>query len=155
RTCPAATTSSTATARRASSGTTPVALYHDLVFNLFLSDLDQELGSAAANSVLVRYAASQDRSRLRDSLASIPGVVASATRAPCTGPPTRSTASSTPSSASCADHVLRGAPDAFNPDVTRLVADLRGELGERDFEIAYGAGRSLGSCGRARPRGRS
>jgi len=42
-----------------------------------------------------------------------------------------------------AAHALRGAPDAFNPDVIRLVEDLRGEMGERDYEAAYAAGRGL------------
>lgn len=42
-----------------------------------------------------------------------------------------------------ATHALRGAPDAFNPDVLRLVEDLRGALGEREYEAAYAAGRSL------------
>src|SRR5262245_51994474 len=42
-----------------------------------------------------------------------------------------------------AAHTLRGAPDAFNPDVVRLVEDLRGEMGERDYEAAYAAGRGL------------
>lgn len=38
---------------------------------------------------------------------------------------------------------LRGAPDRFNPDVVRLVEELRGELGERDHEASYGYGRGL------------
>jgi predicted ATPase/DNA-binding SARP family transcriptional activator len=42
-----------------------------------------------------------------------------------------------------AAHALRGAPDAFNPDVVRLVEDLRSELGERDYEAALAAGRGL------------
>ena len=43
-----------------------------------------------------------------------------------------------------AAHAIRGAPDAFNPDVKRLTGELRDELGERDHETAYAAGRSLG-----------
>ena len=42
-----------------------------------------------------------------------------------------------------AAHALRGAADAFNPDVVRLVDDLRGELGERHHETAYAAGQAL------------
>jgi ATP/maltotriose-dependent transcriptional regulator MalT len=42
-----------------------------------------------------------------------------------------------------AAHVLRGAPDAFNPDVARLIGDLRDELGERDHDSVYAAGRAL------------
>ena len=41
-----------------------------------LPELDRQLGTTTANSVLVRYAADQDRSRLRRRLGSIPGVVA-------------------------------------------------------------------------------
>lgn len=37
---------------------------------------------------------------------------------------------------------LRGAPDAFNPDVARLSAWLRAELGDA-YDAAYAAGRGL------------
>jgi len=46
-----------------------------------------------------------------------------------------------------AAHALRGAPDAFNPDVTRLAEDLRCTLGERAYEAAYAAGRGLDRAG--------
>ncbi len=42
-----------------------------------------------------------------------------------------------------AAHALRGAPDAFNPDVVALAADLSGELGERAHQAAYDRGRGL------------
>jgi hypothetical protein len=42
-----------------------------------------------------------------------------------------------------AAHALRGAPDAFNPDVVRLVQDLRGALGERAYRAAYARGGGL------------
>jgi predicted ATPase/DNA-binding SARP family transcriptional activator len=42
-----------------------------------------------------------------------------------------------------AAHALRGAPDAFNPDVARLARELRGELGERAYQAAYGRGHGL------------
>jgi tetratricopeptide (TPR) repeat protein len=42
-----------------------------------------------------------------------------------------------------AAHALRGAPDAFNPDVVRLVQDLRGALGERAYQGTYARGRRL------------
>ncbi|HZD73701.1 MAG TPA: BTAD domain-containing putative transcriptional regulator [Actinomycetota bacterium] len=42
-----------------------------------------------------------------------------------------------------AAHALRGAPDAFNPDVVRLAEDLRGALGERAYRAAYAVGRGL------------
>ena len=42
-----------------------------------------------------------------------------------------------------AAHALRGAPDAFNPDVADLVADLRDEVGESDYESSYAAGRAM------------
>jgi predicted ATPase/DNA-binding SARP family transcriptional activator len=42
-----------------------------------------------------------------------------------------------------AAHALRGAPDAFNPDVALLIGDLRSELGERDHDSAYAAGCAL------------
>jgi putative ABC transport system permease protein len=41
-----------------------------------LPELDRQLGSAAANSVLVKYAPNQDRASLRRRLAAVPGVVA-------------------------------------------------------------------------------
>ncbi|NVI88447.1 BTAD domain-containing putative transcriptional regulator [Actinomadura sp. BRA 177] len=39
--------------------------------------------------------------------------------------------------------VLRGAPDAFNPDVVRLTRRLRKDLGERAYRDAYDRGRRL------------
>jgi tetratricopeptide (TPR) repeat protein len=42
-----------------------------------------------------------------------------------------------------AAHALRGVPDAFNPDVVRLVQELRRELGERAYHAAYAHGRGL------------
>jgi predicted ATPase/DNA-binding SARP family transcriptional activator len=46
-----------------------------------------------------------------------------------------------------AAHTLRGAPDAFNPDVIRLVQDLRAALGDRAYEVAYDHGRGLDRAG--------
>jgi predicted ATPase/DNA-binding SARP family transcriptional activator len=46
-----------------------------------------------------------------------------------------------------AAHALRGAPDAFNPDVAQLVEALRGDLGERAYEGAYARGRGLDRAG--------
>ncbi len=43
-----------------------------------------------------------------------------------------------------AAHALRGAPDAYNPDVVRLVTQLRERLGEPSYADAYAHGRSLG-----------
>ncbi|MFB4305313.1 BTAD domain-containing putative transcriptional regulator [Actinomadura sp. GTD37] len=43
--------------------------------------------------------------------------------------------------------VLRGAPDAFNPDVARPARRLRGELGERAYRDAYERGRGLDVTG--------
>jgi predicted ATPase/DNA-binding SARP family transcriptional activator len=42
-----------------------------------------------------------------------------------------------------ATHALRGAPDAFNPDVTWLAAKLRDALGERTYQAAYARGSGL------------
>jgi hypothetical protein len=42
-----------------------------------------------------------------------------------------------------AAHALRGAPDAFNPDVVQLVQDLRGALGEHAYRAAYARGGGL------------
>lgn len=46
-----------------------------------------------------------------------------------------------------AAEVLRGAPDAFNPDVAALAADLSEALGERAYRAAYGRGRRLDRAG--------
>jgi ATP/maltotriose-dependent transcriptional regulator MalT len=42
-----------------------------------------------------------------------------------------------------AAHALRGAPDAFNPDVVRLVGELRDGLGADGYGDAYDSGRCL------------
>jgi MalT-like TPR region len=42
-----------------------------------------------------------------------------------------------------AAHALRGAPDAFNPDVARLAQELRDEWGERAYQAAYARGHGL------------
>jgi hypothetical protein len=46
-----------------------------------------------------------------------------------------------------ATHALRGAPDAFNPDVAALAADLAQQLGERTYRAAYDRGRQLDRAG--------
>lgn len=38
---------------------------------------------------------------------------------------------------------LRGAPDAANPDVARVAARLRDDLGEEAFAAAFARGRAL------------
>jgi hypothetical protein len=43
-----------------------------------------------------------------------------------------------------AAHALRGAPDASNPDVVRLVDELRRALGSPAYTDAYASGRGLG-----------
>ncbi|WP_168221145.1 BTAD domain-containing putative transcriptional regulator [Actinomadura sp. WMMA1423] len=43
--------------------------------------------------------------------------------------------------------VLRGAPDAYNPDVARVAGRLRGALGERAYRAAYDRGRRLDASG--------
>jgi hypothetical protein len=42
-----------------------------------------------------------------------------------------------------AAHALRGAADAFNPDVAALAAGLSADLGERAYQAAYGRSRRL------------
>jgi len=46
-----------------------------------------------------------------------------------------------------AAHALRGAPDAFNPDVAALAENLSQALGERAYRAAYDHGRQLDRAG--------
>jgi predicted ATPase/DNA-binding SARP family transcriptional activator len=46
-----------------------------------------------------------------------------------------------------AAHALRGAADEFNPDVARLVQQLRADQGERAYQAAYARGRRLDRAG--------
>ncbi|NUT47024.1 MAG: hypothetical protein HOV94_06820, partial [Saccharothrix sp.] len=38
---------------------------------------------------------------------------------------------------------LRGAPDARNPEVSRLTAHLRADIGDAAFDLAYATGAAL------------
>ncbi|MGH3679099.1 MAG: hypothetical protein ACRDT2_02170, partial [Natronosporangium sp.] len=46
-----------------------------------------------------------------------------------------------------AAHALRGAPDAYDPDVAQLTRALRAELGESGYRAGYDHGRGRGRAG--------